>query len=129
MKGGVLLNFILTNKEELVRDVKVRNKEGMRQIAGSQPWTSCSGICLGDEPGEERGSGELVDLQGLPPSCSRMVHSHVHEVKQRWMEACMDEQGAPEKTQTEKGSMKEMEAESGDLRGHTRCSLSMQGSG
>lgn len=52
MKGGVLLNFILANKEELVRDVKVRNKEGMRQIAGSQPWTSCSGICLEESLGK-----------------------------------------------------------------------------
>lgn len=31
------------------------------------------------------------------------------------------------KLEIEKGSMKEVEAGSGDLRGHTRCCLSMQG--
>lgn len=43
----------------------------------------------------------MVDFQVLPPPSSRMVQPHVQEeAKQRWQEACMDEQGAPDKTQT-----------------------------
>jgi len=50
-EGRSSAELILTNKEELVRDVKVRNEEGMRQTAGSQPWNSSSGICLEESLG------------------------------------------------------------------------------
>ena len=36
---------------------------------------------------------ELVDFQKSPPS-SRLVHPDKQEVKQRWQEACIDEQEA-----------------------------------
>lgn len=68
-----------TYKEELIRDAKVRNKEGMRQIARSQPWTSCSGICLEESPGRwpwrEEGFRRAGRSSGLPPSCSRTVRA------------------------------------------------------
>lgn len=46
------------------------------------------------------GLGELVDFQGSPCASSRMVHLHMQEGKQRWQEAHMHEQGAPDKTKT-----------------------------
>ena len=68
----------------------------------------------GYSPGEKKGQGELIDLQGSPPPRSRMVHPDKQEIKQRQQEACMDEHGAPDKTPTDKGRIQEVEAEPGD---------------
>jgi len=48
----------------------------------------------------------------LPPS-SRAVRLDKQKVRQ--MEACMDEQGAPSKTQTQKGSIKKVESGTDNL--------------
>ena len=50
-------------------------------------------IDMGDGP------GELVDFQGSLPTSSRMVHPHMQEGKERWQEAHVHEQVAPDKTQ------------------------------
>lgn len=47
-----------------------------------------------------------------------MIHSNEKEIK--WQEAHMDEQGAPDKTQTSKGSTQEVEAWPGDLEGNRK---------
>lgn len=46
---------------------------------------------------KKRGSRELADFQGLLPLSSRMIPDE-QEVKQRWQEACMEEQKTPDKT-------------------------------
>jgi len=51
------------------------------------------------------------------------------EVRQKFQEACMDEQGAPEQTQAQKGSLQRVEARTGSLGGIQRNCLSSQGSG
>jgi len=49
------------------------------------------------------------------------------EVRQKHREACMDEQVAPEQTQTRKGSLQRVEARTGSLgEAHRNC-LSSQG--
>ena len=54
--------------------------------------------------------------------CPRMVHPSIQKVKQKWQDACMDEQGAPDWTQTSKGSTQEVAAWRGDLGGiQQRC--------
>lgn len=75
----------------------------------------------------KRSPGEMVDLQGSSPPNSRMVNPEVHKIKQRQMEACMDQQGTPDKAQAEKGSTQEMEIESSDLERIWRHSPTVQG--
>jgi len=41
---------------------------------------------------EKKGPGELADFQ----RSSKIAHPHVKGIKQRWQEASVDEQGAPE---------------------------------
>lgn len=51
---------------------------------------------MGYGPEEKRGKvEEMVGFQGSPSQSSRMVHTKVEET-------CMDEQGASDKTQTQK---------------------------
>ena len=50
-------------------------------------------------------------------------------IGQKRQEACMDEQGALGQTQTQKGSLKRVEARTGSLGGIQRNCLSSQGSG
>ncbi|KAK4825656.1 hypothetical protein QYF61_001479 [Mycteria americana] len=84
-RGGALLDLLLTKKEELVGDVKVKGSPGcsnheMAAFAilreASKTWTSgeqvlaCSEICPEGSygtrgiPGGQRGSGKLAELQG-----------------------------------------------------------------
>lgn len=51
---------------------------------------------MGDSTGEKRGLGELVDIQGLPPPDSSLVCPGKKAIKQRWQEACTDEQDVPD---------------------------------
>lgn len=51
-------------------------------------------------PGEKRDSGELADFHKSPPPHSRTVHKNEEETKQRRQEVCLDEQVAPNLTQT-----------------------------
>ena len=55
---------------------------------------------VGYGPGMKSQWRELVDFQGLPAPSSGSVHPYVLEIKSSWQEACMDQQGAPDKTQT-----------------------------
>jgi len=57
------------------------------------------------------------------------MHPLKDEVKQKHQEACIDEQGAPEQTQTQKGSLQRVEARTGSLGGIQRYCLSSQGLG
>lgn len=54
---------------------------------------------MGKGPGDKRGPGKLVDFQASPPPSSRKVHPNEQEIKTRWQEACMNEQGALDKIQ------------------------------
>lgn len=47
---------------------------------------------LAYSPGEKRGPGELIGIQGPPSPSSRKVHPDKQEIKYRQQEACMDEQ-------------------------------------
>lgn len=47
----------------------------------------------------EEGPKELDDFQGSASPSSRTGHAHMQEVKQKQQGACMDGQGAPDKTQ------------------------------
>lgn len=102
-RGDTLLDFIHTNKEDLVWDAKLGGSLGCsnhkmeefrilrtRKTTASSPkleptWTF-SETCfkknpMGYCPGEERGSGELTDIQASPPPSSRMVHADEEEIK------------------------------------------------
>ncbi|GAB0179943.1 mitochondrial enolase superfamily member 1 [Grus japonensis] len=57
------------------------------------------------------------------------MHPSKGEVRQKRPEACMDEQGAPGQTQTQKGSLPRVEARARSLRGIQRNYPSSQGSG
>lgn len=79
--------------------------DGACQKAGSQPWA------LGEQtehlqvsaweqevrysPGEKKGPGKLVGIQGSPCPNLRKFHPSKWESKQGQQEAWMDEQGAP----------------------------------
>jgi len=86
-RGGALLDLLLTKKEELVGDVKVKGSPGCsnHEVAefailreASKTWTSgeqvlaCSQICPAQFygtmgiPGEQRGLGKLAELNEQP---------------------------------------------------------------
>ncbi|KAK4826401.1 hypothetical protein QYF61_008688 [Mycteria americana] len=60
---------------------------------------------------ERRRPEELSDFQGSPPPDSRVVHPHMLEVKQRWQDACMDEQETLDKLKDRKRNIQEVETE------------------
>jgi len=64
-------------------------------------------IRLGEKPGPRK----LTDIEGSPPPSSRAVHPNEQKVGQKCPQACVDKQGAPGKTQTQK---KHTEGESKD---------------
>lgn len=55
---------------------------------------------MGYSPGEKRGSGKIVIFQGSSSLNTRVFHPRVQENKPKRWEVCMDEEGAPEKTET-----------------------------
>jgi len=56
------------------------------------------------------------------------MYPNKEEFRQKCQEACMDEQGAPGQTQTQKGILQRVEAMAGSLGGIQRNYLSSQGS-
>ncbi|KAK4825167.1 hypothetical protein QYF61_024556 [Mycteria americana] len=68
---------------------------------------------MGDSLEEKKCPEDLVDFQGSSPPGSGMVHANVQKIKQMWQEACMDDQEAPDKTHTQKGTVQDIEAGSG----------------
>lgn len=124
-RGGVLLDLSLTNKEELIREVKADGNLGcsvqglvkfkkLREECKTNRRVTTLGLrtmdygllrdLLGRNPrvmahkGRET-LGQLVDLQGHLP-LNRTVHSNVQKVKQAWKKAGIDEQRSPEEAQT-----------------------------
>jgi len=57
------------------------------------------------------------------------MHPNKEEIRQKCQEACMDEQGGPGQTQTQKGNIQRVEARMGILGGIQRNCLSSQGLG
>jgi len=117
-----LLDLILINKGELVRDVKIRDSHScsdheMVELSGGKNQKSgitfldcrranfglfrdlLGRIPMGDHSGEKRGTVNIVDFQGSPPLSSRMVHPREQDIYQKWQKACTDEKGALTKTQ------------------------------
>ena len=64
-------------------------------------------ICLeeshGNRPWREKGPRKLPDIKGSPPPIPIAVHPNEQGVMQKCQEACTGEQGAPGKTQAQKG--------------------------
>jgi len=54
----------------------------------------CCGI-KGLSPGGKRDERMLFNIQGSPSPRSRVVHLNKKELRQKYQEACMDEQGTP----------------------------------
>lgn len=52
--------------------------------------------------GGKRSPRQLVNTLGSPPPSSGEMHPDKGEVKQKGQEACMDEKGDPEQTNTKK---------------------------
>ncbi|GAB0209305.1 hypothetical protein GRJ2_003396200 [Grus japonensis] len=111
MRKGAMLDLILTNKEGLVGDVKLKGSLG----------------CSDHEMVEfrilraaRRASSKLptLDFRRADLDLSRDL-----------LEAPMDEQGAPGQSQTQKGSLQRVEARAGSLGGIQRNCPSSQGSG
>jgi len=71
----------------------------------------------------------LVNIQGSPPSSSGAMDLNKEEVRQKFQEACMDEQGALGQSQAQKGSLQTMKAMTGSMGGIQRNCLSSQGLG
>lgn len=103
------------HRVEWTRDLKASKQDRGEPIANI-----CTQI-------RKRSPGEMVYLQGPSPLNSWTVDPNVQKIKQRQKEACIDEQGTPDRTQAEKGSTQEMEIESGDLEGIWRHSPTVQG--
>jgi len=74
-------------------------------------------------------SRKMVNIQGSPPPSSGAMCPNEEEVSQKCQEACIDEQGAPGQTQTQKGSHQRLKARTGGLGGIQRDFLSSQVSG
>ncbi|GAB0182661.1 hypothetical protein GRJ2_000731400 [Grus japonensis] len=72
---------------------------------------------MGQSPGRKRGPKKLANIQGSPPPSSGMMHPNKEKVRQNHPEACMDEQGAPGKTQRQKEILQRVEARAGSLGG------------
>jgi len=60
---------------------------------------------MGQSPGGKRGPRKLVNTKGSTPPSPGVMHPNKAEVRQKHQEACMDEQGAPGRSQTQKGSL------------------------
>lgn len=60
IRGGALLNPLLTNREELLEKVKVKDSLGCKD---RETWQ----VPRVHRPGGKRGPGEQVGLQGQPP--------------------------------------------------------------
>ncbi|GAB0182044.1 mitochondrial enolase superfamily member 1 [Grus japonensis] len=136
MRRGAMLDLVLTNKEGLVGNVKLKGSLGcsdheivefrilravrrahskltaldfrradfglFRDLLGRIPW---------DKALEgKRGSRKLVSIQGSPPPSSGAMRPNKEEVRQKCQEACIDRQGAPGQTQTQKGSLQRVES-------------------
>ena len=56
----------------------------------------------------------MVNIQGSPPLISGEMHPNKEEVRQKH-QACVDEQGPPGRSQTEKGSLQRVEARTDSL--------------
>lgn len=108
---------LLTNKEELLDDVKIKDSLGCNEheTGVSDPERSKQDkeqnyscrlqMCRFQEPAwqelweialESRGPEELANLQGQPPQSTRTVHCNVQTVRQVWQKARVDEHGALE---------------------------------
>ncbi|GAB0187151.1 hypothetical protein GRJ2_001180400 [Grus japonensis] len=152
-RRGVMLDLVLTNREGLVGNVKLKGSLGcsdhemmefkilraarkvhsklttldfgradfglFRDVPGRVPW---------DRALEgRRDPRKPVCIQGSPPPSSGAMYPNKEEVRQKHQEACMDEQGAPGQTQTQKGSLQRVEARAGSLGGIQRNCLGNQG--
>jgi len=53
-------------------------------------------------PGGKRGPGKPVKIQGSPAPSSGVMHPNKKQVRQKHLEACVDEQDAPGQTETQK---------------------------
>lgn len=51
---------------------------------------------MDDCPGVQKGTGELLDLQGKPPQCMRTIHPDEWEEEQTWQKADLAERGIPD---------------------------------
>ncbi|GAB0182327.1 hypothetical protein GRJ2_000698000 [Grus japonensis] len=152
MRRGAMLDLVLTNKEELVRNVKLKGSLGcsdhemveFKILRAERRAHSKLGTLdfrradfglfrdlLSRVPWDKalegrRGPRKLVSIHESPPPSSGAIHPKKEEVKQKCQEACMDEQGAPGQAQTKKGSLQRVEASLGGIQ---RNCPSSQGSG
>jgi len=107
MRRGATLNLILINKEKHPNNVKIK------AVLAALTMKSWSFRFLGQQEGHTANPGgkwiprKLVNIQGSCPPSSRAAQSN-KEVRQKYQEACMDEQGAPGQSQTQKGNLQRM---------------------
>ncbi|GAB0178039.1 nucleoside diphosphate kinase 6 [Grus japonensis] len=133
-RRGAILDLVLTNNEKLVENVKLKGSLGcsdheMMEFkilrAARRAHSKLTALdfrradfglfrdvlgTLGQSPGGKKGSRQLANIQGPPPPSSGAIDPNKGEVRQTCLEACMDEQGAPGQTQTQKGSVESVEA-------------------
>ena len=127
-RKGALLDLILTSQEGLTGNVKIegslgcshhemvefRNVRAGRRVTSKLTtqdfWRADSGLVkglLGRVPWDKAlaGSGgprKLLHIQGSHLPSSREVRPNEQQVRPKCQEACVDEEGAPEQTQTKR---------------------------
>ena len=151
-----MLDLVPTNKEGLVGNVKLKGSLGcsdhemvdfkilraVRKVysklatldfrrADFGLFRDLLGGVPGDTALEGRGTQEswLIFKDHLLQAQEQRMHPNKEEVRQKCQDACMDKQGAPGQTQTQKGSLQRVEARTGSLGGIQRYCMSSQGSG
>ncbi|GAB0205450.1 hypothetical protein GRJ2_003010600 [Grus japonensis] len=155
-RRGAMLDLLLTNKEGLVGDVKLKGSLGCsdhkmmefkilraaRKACSKLTTLDFSRADFGlfrdllgripwDKALEGRGAQDswLICKGHLLQALLGVTHPNKEEVRQKCQEACVDEQGAPGQSQTKKGSLQRVEARAGSLGGIQRNCPSSQGSG
>ncbi|GAB0204032.1 polycomb group RING finger protein 3-like [Grus japonensis] len=155
-RRGAMLDLVLTNKEGLVGDVKLKGSLGCRdhemvefrilraaRRAHSKLTTldfrradlglfrDLLGRIPWDKALEGRGAQDswLVFKNHLLQAQERCIPTKRKSSKNTKRPPPMDEQGAPGQSQTKKGSLQRVEARAGSLGGIQRNCLSSQGSG
>ncbi|KAJ7407071.1 hypothetical protein BTVI_64078 [Pitangus sulphuratus] len=139
VRRGAVLDLVLT-KEGLVGNVKLKlsahdvvefripgTEEGTQTQQAPYPglqeskfwppqgpaWQEYHGI----KPWREERRRNLVNIQGSSPPSSGEMHPNKEETGQK-CQVCVDEQGAPESKQTQKGSLQRVEARTGAWEEH-----------
>jgi len=155
MSTGAMLDLVLTSKEGLVGNVKLKGSLGCShhemvdfkilraaRRAHSKLTTQRFGSedvgllrdLLSRVPWDKalvrRGAQERwFYIQGSPPPSTGVMHPNKEKVREKCQEACMDEQVAPGQTPAQKESLQRREARTGGLGGIQRNCPSSQGSG